>query len=126
MRKKIAVFAGGWSFEYVKEVMTGIKEVAKEENIDVFAFLNYSLRWESPAQCEAEFNIFTLPDLNEFDGIIILGNSLNLSMETEYFKEKLKEVKCPVVSLEYEFDGVPSIFTDNYAGMRELVEALAE
>ncbi len=124
MRKKIAVFAGGWSFEYVKEVMTGIEEVAKEENIDVFAFLNYSLRWESPAQCEAEFNIFTLPDLDDFDGIIILGNSLNLTMETEYFKEKLRNVKCPVVSLEYEFEGVPSIFTDNYAGMRELVEHL--
>ncbi len=124
MKKKIAVFAGGWSFEYVKEVMSGIAEVAKEENIDIFAFVNYSLRWESTAQCEAEYNIFTLPDMDDFDGIIILGNSLNLTMETEYFKEKLKNVKCPVVSLEYEFEGVPSVFTDNYAGMRELVEHL--
>lgn len=122
MKKKVAVFAGGWSFEYVKEVLSGIEKVAKEENIDVFAFVNYSLRWESSAQCEAEFNIFTLPDMNDFDGIIILGNSLNLTMETEYFKEKLKTVKCPVVSVEYEFENVPSIFTDNYAGMRELVE----
>lgn len=122
MRKKIAVFAGGWSFEYVQEVLSGIAKVAGEADIDVFTFVNYSLRWESPAQCEAEFNIFTLPDLDEFDGIIVLGNSFNLTMETEYFKEKLKSVKCPVVSLEYEFEGVPSVFTDNYAGMKELVE----
>ncbi len=122
MRKKIAVFAGGWSFEYVQDVLSGVKEVAKNENIDVFAFVNYSLRWESSAQCDAEFNIFTLPDLDDFDGIIILGNSFNLTKETEYFKEKLKSVKCPVVSLESEFEGVPSVFTDNYAGMRELVK----
>ena len=114
MRKRIAVFAGGWSFEYVQDVLSGVKEVAKNENIDVFAFVNYSLRWESSAQCDAEFNIFTLPDLDDFDGIIILGNSFNLTKETEYFKEKLKSVKCPVVSLESEFEGVPSVFTDNY------------
>ena len=126
MRKRIAVFVGGWSFEYVKDVLSGIAEVAKAEDMDVFAFVNYSLRWESPAQCEAEFNIFTLPDMNDFDGIILVGNSFNLAMETEYFKEKIKNVKCPVVSVESEFENVPSVFTDNYAGMRELAEHIVK
>ena len=126
MKKKIAVFAGGWSFEYVKDVISGIAEVAKQENVDVFSFVNYSLRWDAPAQCEAEFSIFTLPDLDDFDGIILLGNSFNLPMETEYFKEKIRNVKCPVVSVESEFENVPSVFTDNYAGMRELAEHIVK
>ena len=126
MKKKIAVFVGGWSFEYVKDVLCGIAEVAKEENMDVFAFVNYSLRWESPAQCEEEFNIFTLPDMDDFDGIILLGNTFNLTKETEYFKEKLKQVKCPVVCAESEFENVPSVFADNYAGMWELTEHLVK
>lgn len=126
MKKRIAVFAGGWSYEYVQDVLGGIAKVAKEENMDVFAFVNHSLRWDSPAQIQAEFNIFTLPDWDDFDGIILLGNSFNLVMETEYFKEKIKSAKCPVVSIESEFQGVPSVYTDNYAGMRELVEHIVE
>lgn len=126
MKKKIAVFAGGWSFEYVQEVINGITDIAKNENADVFAFINYSLRWDPPMQCESEFNLFTLPDLRDFDGIILLGNSFNLEMETEYFREKLKEIDVPVVSVEYELEGALSIFTDNYAGMRDLAEHVIE
>ena len=126
MKKRIAVFIGGWSFEYVKDVLSGIAEVARDENIDVFAFINYSLRWESSAQCKAEFNIFTLPDMDDFDGIVLLGNSYNLTEETEYFKEKIKQVKCPVVCVESEFENVPSVFTDNYAGMWELADHLVK
>ncbi len=122
MRKKIAVFAGGWSFEYVKDTMNGIAMIAKEEDMDVFFFVNYSFQSDDAIQCETEFNIFTLPNMDDFDGIIILGNSLNLPMEKEYFQEKINGIKCPVVSLEYKFENAAAIFTDNYAGMRELAE----
>lgn len=126
MKKKIAVFTGGWSFEYAHEVISGIVEAAEKENADVFAFINYSLRWEDTPQNEMEFNLFTLPDLNDFDGVILLGNSFNVEMEKEYFNKVLKDVKVPVISVEYEFNGIPSIFTDNYAGMRELVEHIVK
>lgn len=126
MKKKIALFAGGWSSEYVENVVRGASEIAQKENADLFVFINFSLRWDSPEQNEKEFNIFTLPDLNDFDGIILMANSFNLTMEVEFFKEKLKDVKVPVVSLEYEMGEVPSVYTDNYSGMYELCRHIIE
>lgn len=120
MKKKIAVFASGWSGEYLQEVVYGIKEVAKKENTDVFVFVNFSSPDLDDIGNYGEFNIFTLPDFDDFDGIILMANSFNMSSEMEYFTEKFKTKRLPVVSIEYHFDGVTSVFSNNYAGMHEL------
>ncbi len=126
MKKKIAVFASGWGDEYFREVVYGISEEAKRENIDVFVFVNFSIRVADTASNVGEFNIFTLPDLEDFDGIVLLANSFNLTKELEYFKEKLKELTIPVISVEYEFENTLSLVSDNYAGMYDLVRHVVE
>ena len=126
MKKKIAVFAGGWGGEYLKEVMYGIKKAARDENTDVFLFVNFSSHTDNPSLNAGEFNIFTLPDLRDFDGMILMPNSVNMQEELDYFAGQLKENPIPAVSVEYDFEGLPSVATDNYAGMQELVQHIVE
>lgn len=126
MRKRIAVFAGGWGDEYLKQAMAGIKQAAKKENIDVFLFVNFSVRTDMYAANTGEFNIFTLPDLRDFDGMILMPNSFNMQEEFEFFAGKLKENPIPAISVEYDFAGVPSVYTDNYTGMKELALHIIE
>ncbi|MBQ8798496.1 MAG: GGDEF domain-containing protein [Lachnospiraceae bacterium] len=121
MKKRIAVFASGWGDEYFREVVYGLSEEAKKENMDVFVFVNFSIRVANTATNIGEFNIFTLPDLNDFDGIVLLANSFNLTKELEYFKEKIKNSTIPVISVEYELENEVSLVSDNYAGMLDLV-----
>lgn len=126
MKKRIAVFANAWNDEYFRKVVSGISESAKKENIDTFAFLNFSISGLENLLNEGEFNIFKLPDLEDFDGIVLLANSFNLTREVEYFAEKLQEIDVPAVCLEYEMENVPSLSSDNYAGMHELVTHVVE
>ena len=120
MKKKIAMFAGGWGGEYLQEVICGIEEVAKTENVDVFVFINFSVPGTDSIANEREFELFTLPDIEDFDGLIILANSFNLPQEFDYFTEKIKNIKIPTVSIEYKLEDTVAVFSDNYKGMYDL------
>lgn len=122
MKKRIAVFSSGWGDEYFREVVYGISEAAKKENIDTFAFVNFSIRGLENLLNECEYNLFTLPDLKDFDGVILMANSFNLEKEVVYLEGKIKELGIPAISLEYEMEGLPTLVSDNYAGMYDLVE----
>ncbi|MDD5899675.1 MAG: GGDEF domain-containing protein [Lachnospiraceae bacterium] len=126
MKKKIAVFASGWGDEYFREVVYGVSEAAKKENVDTFAFVNFSIRGLDALLNEGEFNIFTLPNLEDFAGVILLANSFNLEKEVEYFTEELRELKLPAVCVEYELENAVSLVSDNYAGMYDLVKYVVE
>lgn len=122
MKKRIAVFSSGWGDEYFREVVYGISEAAKKENIDTFAFVNFSIRGLDNLLNECEYNLFTLPDLKDFDGVILMANSFNLEKEVTYLEGKIKEIGIPAISLEYKMEGLPTLVSDNYAGMYDLVE----
>ncbi len=122
MKKRVAVFANGWSNDYLQEVTDGILKSAKENNADIFVFVNHSAYAESAKQNIGESNIFRLPDLEQFDGVILLANSFNSDSELEYLQNKIAETKIPAVSLEYKIDGVTTVITDTYTGMYKLAE----
>ena len=73
MKKKIAVFANGWGSDYLQEIVDGIYQKAKNLNIDLFVFVNYSALNGSDDNSDGEVNIFRLPDLDDFDGIILMS-----------------------------------------------------
>lgn len=119
-RKRIALFANCWSSDYVREVGRGICETAEKENADIFAFLNYSAHLSTEEERQGEFNIFLLPDLNDFDGVLLLANTFNLKEESTLLHQKIKEADIPAVSLEYKLEGIDYLGFDNYSGMHEL------
>lgn len=120
MKKKIAVFAGGWGGEYLQDILVGIKNADADIEADVFTFVNFSTRSTNPMDNQADVNFFKLPSLPDFDGIILLANSFNCQEELVYLSSEIKEFQIPAISIEYELEGLPKIVTDNYSGMYEM------
>ncbi len=124
MKKKIAVFANGWSHEFIHQTLSSITDKAKENNMDVFLFMNYSACSDDERVNKGEFSIFKLPDLSEFDGCILFGNTFNLVDEVAYLKTAVFESKIPTVCIGSRMEGIDFIGSDNYSGMHDLVEHL--
>lgn len=126
MKKRVAVFANGWSNEYIELVFEGIRKKAAETNVDLYAFVNYSSGAEGATGNQGETSIFELPDITMFDGVIVLTNSLNLTSEREYLREQIVTNHIPAVSLEYPLEGIPYLYTDTYSGIYALTSHLTE
>ena len=127
MKKRFAVFANGWGTEYLRKVVTGAYEVARNANADIFTFVDFSTFSEHPSSINnSEYNIFRLPDLQDFDGAIVLANSFNMQEEISFVHRIITESKIPAVSLEYELEGITTVQTDNYAGMYELTKHVVQ
>lgn len=122
MKKKIAVFTNGWNDDYLDFALEGIMRRAAEDNIDVYIFLDYTSYDKSEEELIGELNILNLPDLSRFDGVLLLGNTLNNAGENEILRKRILEAKVPAVCLEYELEGINCIRTENKNGMKELVE----
>lgn len=121
MKKKIAVFANGWSNEYLELVLEGAKNRATEDNIDLFVFLNYSSGSEGDPGNVGESMIFSLPNIQDFDAVLLMGNTINMAYEREDLREKVLKYKIPAISLEYPMQDIPYIGTDTYQGIYNLM-----
>ena len=126
MRRKIAVFANGWGTEFLRTTGDGITKIARQNDIDVFSFVNFSSYSASEEENSTEFGIFCLPELEYFDGVMMMPNSFNTQKEVDYLYEKVKRAAIPAVSLEYMMPQIPYIGSDNYRGMYTLVKHMIE
>ena len=122
MKKKVAVFTNGWNDDYLDFALEGIRRRAAEDNIDIYIFLDYTSYDKPEEEITGELNILNLPDLSRFDGVLLLGNTLNNAGENEILRKRILETKVPAVCLEYELEGINCIRTENKNGMKELVE----
>ena len=122
MKRKIAVFTNGWNDDYLDFALEGIRKRAAEDDIDVYVFLDYTSYDKPEDEIKGELNILNLPDLKEFDGVLLLGNTLNNAGENQILREKVLKAGVPSVCLEYELPDINCIRTENINGMKELVE----
>ena len=122
MKKKIVVFTNGWSEEYLGFALDGIKKRAAADNIDVFIFLDYTSYEKTQDDLNGELNIMNLPDLKNFDGALLLGNTLTNAGEITILHKRILEAKIPSICMEYDLDGINCIRTESVNGMKELME----
>lgn len=120
---KLAVFVNGWSPEFDDICLTGIRTYAIEQNIDVHVFLTYASEGYNSNERMGETNIYRLPELDTYQGVIVLANTL-CQYERETLTEILAHTHTPVVNLEYDIPDMHFIGSDNYSGMYELAEHL--
>lgn len=127
MKRKIAVYANGWSNEIAYAATEGIMQCAQERGVDVFEFISHATWGSGPEINAGEDHIFDLGVIEDFDGLIVLSNILN-SPESyvRYLCRRAAEAGVPTVSVGIPVEGVCNMITDNEAGMRELVTHLME
>ena len=123
---RIAVFLNGWSNEYVRLIVEGIRREAAKNDTDVFVYATFVYWAEEEAQRKSMLNIFHLPDPDKYDGGIMLTNTFNIADEHERVRNVFHKNGIPMISTEIETPGMTFIGTSNYDGMRELAEHLIE
>ena len=76
VRKRIAILCAQPEEYYQKGVLEGIKDKLFEADLDVCIFAMYQKFQETKAREIGESNIFNLININEFDGIILLADTI--------------------------------------------------
>ena len=126
MKKKIAVYANGWSSEALSQAITGIKKYAAQEDFDVFVFLCFANVSVHKTLMQGELNVYKLCDAGDYDGIISFSNMMNSDETAVSLCREAKKRGVPIVSIGMDVEGVPTLFVDGSTGMRDLVTHLVE
>ncbi|MCR5210150.1 MAG: GGDEF domain-containing protein [Lachnospiraceae bacterium] len=124
MKKKIAVFSTGWGSNILVQCLQGAKKIFEANETDLYLFLTFAALHESQDITEGELNIFRLPDLHDFDGVIICANLIDFKYEIDKIVSRAQAAGIPVVSIGSVVKDTYSVISDNYSGMRCLAEHL--
>ena len=106
--KKIALISDGWRRLITYEWVNGIMKRIRELNLDavLYQYNSYG-NWSKDAMYNVgEYNIYNLPDLSSFDGIILDCSNIKEDKIRESIIQRLRESKVPVVTIDYDVDGV--------------------
>lgn len=126
MKKKIAVFAAGWGSEILKQYINGVNKGIEGYAVDVYLFLCFPLLVDSSDSIDGEINIFRLPNLEDFDGALIFGNSLDFGDIFERINEACEKANIPTVSCGRVPKYGHFLAPDNFNGMVGLCKHLMD
>ncbi|SEQ02947.1 diguanylate cyclase (GGDEF) domain-containing protein [Lachnospiraceae bacterium NE2001] len=126
MKKKIAIFSTGWCSEILSQFLTGMQNALADTRADLFLFLCYPIYIDSHAMKHGEMNIFTLPDLSEFDGTVIFGSGLNFPGIINNIIDRSHSAGIPVIMQGGRHEGAYYIGSDNYLATMEMCAHLEE
>lgn len=121
--KKIAVFIGDISGEFQVGVLEAVKEEAKSRGVGVFVYANAAVYGANVFYSQGEKNIINMPYLEDYDGIIVAGDTFGIENMDEELSELLKrEAKCPVVCIRQKDERFSNVLVDDYTAMCDMVE----
>ena len=126
--KKIALISDGWrrmiTYAWVDGIIRRIREL--DEDIALYQYNCYG-NWSKDAlHNTGEYNIYNLPDLSAFDGIILDGSNIVDVRQKEKIVERLQNCGVPVLSLDWYISGFYYVGADNRRPIRELMTHLYE
>lgn len=124
--KKVALISDGWkrliTYAWVAGIMDKIAETGRD--ICLYHYNCYGNWSQDKKYNNGEYNIYNLPDLEEFDGIILDCTNIEDQEQLEKIISRLKKVSVPVVSIVYIVDGFYYAGIDNTSTIMELMEHL--
>ena len=126
--RKVALITDGWrrlfTYAWPAGILQRIKETNEEVNLYIF---NSTGNWNRDAGYNrAEYNIFNLPDLSEFDGILLELNNISSPAVLAEVIHKAKQSHLPVVSIANELEDFYYVGIDNYSAMKQVITHMHE
>lgn len=124
MRKivNIAVFVAGLDEEYQNNIITGINDFAKRNNVNVTYFAAYGGMLDSKIFDIGEYSMYDVANLEYFDGVILMTNCINDMVVREKIISSVKAAKLPAVVFDCaDYPEFINISIDNTAAMRNMV-----
>lgn len=126
-RKLIGVLINNLDTEYQRAIWIGIKESAREHDINVLFLGGGTIGSSNPEDARRNSLCdFILPET--FDGLIIVSTTITGSLGFQGVIDALAPVwdKIPVVNIGPAWMGIPSVSANNTTGIREIVTHLVE
>ncbi len=120
--KNIAVLMTAIDSDSQAKMLEGMQSYCLSHDCNLSVFVWFTGAFEKDKHNLGELNIANLPDLNLFDGVIVVANVLHMEVNRKMILELIKDLTCPVVSIGARLDGCHFIGTDNYTSMRRMVE----
>ena len=127
MLKKIAVIVSGIDEEYQSTILRGVQDCARELGAHVVHFVAFGGILRNAGHDAGEYNIYNLCNFAEFDGVILLTNTISETSITGEIVKALQNYDIPVVSVDHDLDvRFFHIGIDNYCAMQEIVRHVTE
>ena len=122
MPKRIAVMISGIDEEYQSTVLSGIQDCARENGADVVHFVAFGGLMNNAAHDTGENNIYDLCHFEDFDGVILLTNTIPDTTVTAGIVKRLQACSVPVTSVDCDLDAKFShVGIDNVRAMQAVV-----
>lgn len=122
MIKQIAVVLGAINLDNQKKILEGMEIGAKEFNCNLYVFTNYVGTRETEESVIAATQVLKLPDFNEFDGVILVPNTIHNPYALEKIIKDLNAIGKTVVSIDRKINGMSCVAIDSYEAQYEMVE----
>lgn len=112
-----------FTYAWPSGILTRVKETGEEVNLYIF---NSSANWSEDALYnQGEYNIFRLPRMEDFDGIILdVNNIADLSVRDQLIESVVRSA-VPAVVIGNYFSGLHSVSVDNYGATQEIMQHLS-
>lgn len=120
---KVALIVEEMDQTYQSSILSGIASAAEEFSMNISVFVSFSGSI-NPAHEKGEFNIFNLPDFRDFDGAILLTNTLAHQNVVDEILSRIKAAGIPAVSMDNDLPYLYHVGIDNKAAMRHITEHL--
>ena len=126
--KKVALISDGWkrliTYAWVDGIMKFIRE--SEEEIALYQYNCHGNWSKDEYHNTGEYNIYNLPKLEEFDGIIM--DCINIVDKVQFQKvvDMLKASKVPVISIASDVEGFYYAGIDNKKTIAQVMSHLIE
>lgn len=121
--KNIAVFGCSFTSRYRQNFCKSFITVAEELGVNIVFFNSLGKIGNVNAQYgDYEFDLLETLELDSFDGIVFDGEGYNVEGMGDKVINKLREAKCPIISISSYVEGFHNIYFDDAAGIRMLIE----
>ena len=121
--KRVAFLSFDWDYKVVNEYYLGLQEyLANRAGIQVVIFNAFGRYYASHLPRQSTLEVFSLYDVNSFDGLLIQGNRTWPPELRQKLVDEATALGKPVVSINYELEGAHSVGTDNYQEEYNLVK----
>ncbi len=121
--KKIALLADGWKRLITYAWIRGINAF-NENHSEPIEICHYNCmgNWSNdPVFNQGEYNIFTLPELDRYDGIIIDINTMKDTAQRRHLIEIVKKSGVPAISLGNFVEDLYYVGIDNRRAIRQMM-----
>lgn len=124
--KRVALITDGWKRELVYAWVDGILSRIRKsgEKVCLYQYNCFGNWSKDEKHNQGEYNIFNLPNLNSFDGIVVdFNNTIIQDIRSELI-DKLRHCCVPVISICYDVDDFYYAGIDNRQAISDMMEHL--